>query len=55
VLIVEDNGKGFDTNTKKDGIGLLNINSRLDTVNGKVNFEPSPNSGTLATIKIPLQ
>lgn len=54
VLIVEDNGKGFDTNAKKDGIGLLNINSRLDTVNGKVNFEPSPNSGTLATIKIPL-
>ena len=55
VLIVEDNGKGFDSNAKKDGIGLLNINSRLDTVNGKVNFEPSPNSGTLATIKIPLQ
>jgi signal transduction histidine kinase len=55
VLIVEDNGKGFDTNSKKDGIGILNINSRLDTVNGKVNFEPSPNSGTLATIKIPLQ
>ena len=37
------------------GIGLLNISSRLDMVNGDVNFEPSPKSGPLITIKIPLQ
>jgi len=54
VLIVEDNGKGFEAKTNTSGIGLLNISSRLDTVNGKVNFEPSPQSGTLATVKIPL-
>ncbi len=55
LLIVEDNGKGINTLQQKYGIGLLNISSRLDTINGKVNFEPSPESGTLATIKIPLQ
>jgi signal transduction histidine kinase len=54
VLIIEDNGIGMDLTTKKDGIGLMNISSRLDTINGKVNFEPSPESGTLATVKIPL-
>ncbi len=54
VLIVEDNGKGFELESEKQGIGLLNISSRLDTVNGKVNFEPSPESGTLATVKIPI-
>jgi signal transduction histidine kinase len=53
-LIVEDNGKGFSTNTPKSGIGLMNISSRLDTLNGQVNFEPSPEGGTLATINIPL-
>ena len=54
ILIVEDNGKGIDSAQHTSGIGLLNISSRLDTINGKVNFEPSPENGTLATIKIPL-
>ena len=54
LLIVEDNGKGMNLSNRKDGIGLMNISSRLDTINGKVNYEPSPESGTLATIKIPL-
>ena len=54
ILIVEDNGKGMNTTKQKNGIGLLNISSRLDTINGKVSFEPSPESGTLATVKIPL-
>ena len=54
VLIVEDNGVGFSSQKSKKGIGLLNITSRLDMVNGNVNFEPSPKSGTLVTIKIPL-
>ncbi len=54
ILIVEDNGVGFISDKSKKGIGLLNITSRLDMVNGNVNFEPSPKSGTLVTIKIPL-
>ena len=53
ILIVEDNGVGFAKEKNKKGIGLLNITSRLDMVNGNVNFEPSPKSGTLVTIKIP--
>lgn len=55
ILIVEDNGVGFSSENHKKGIGLLNISSRLDLVNGEVNFEPSPKSGTLVTIKIPLK
>ncbi|MGJ8745934.1 tetratricopeptide repeat-containing sensor histidine kinase [Polaribacter sp.] len=54
ILIVEDNGVGFSSQKNKKGIGLLNISSRLDLVKGDVNFEPSPKSGTLVTIKIPL-
>jgi len=55
ILIVEDNGIGFSNKEPKKGIGLLNISSRLDLVKGDVNFEPSPKSGTLVTIKIPLK
>lgn len=54
ILIVEDNGIGFVLKNTKKGIGLLNISSRLDMVKGNVNFEPSPKSGTLVTIKIPI-
>lgn len=55
ILLVEDNGKGFALSSdKKAGIGLLNISSRVETIHGEFNLEPSPNSGTLATIRIPI-
>lgn len=56
VLVVEDNGKGFIFNEEKNrnGIGLMNISSRAKAMNGEVNYEPSPQHGTVATIRIPL-
>ena len=51
-LIVEDNGKGIQDNSNQDGHGLLNINSRLNTINGQVNFAASENAGTTATIRV---
>lgn len=53
-LLVEDNGTGFQSPSPTSGIGLMNISSRLDTLNGEVNFEPSPEGGTLARVQIPL-
>lgn len=53
LLFVEDNGKGMN-NESPNGHGLLNIKSRLDMVSGTVNYTPSPESGTSATISIPL-
>lgn len=56
VLIVEDNGKGFDSDSARtSGIGLLNIASRIDTINGEINYEPSPGSGTVARVRVPLR
>jgi len=56
VLVVEDNGKGFEWNdpNNRNGIGLMNINSRAQAINGEVNYEPSPQQGTVATIRVPL-
>ena len=39
-LTVEDNGKGFDINAvKKNGIGLSNINHRVEYLNGKMDVQ----------------
>ena len=54
ILIVEDNGVGIKEGEGKDGHGLLNIKSRLNPLSGEVNFEPSPQSGTIATIRVPI-
>lgn len=53
ILVVEDNGIGVKPNDS-DGHGLLNMKSRINAVNGDMNLEPSPGSGTLATIRIPI-
>ena len=52
LYLVEDNGVGFQS-TKQKGIGLKNIQSRIDLLKGSVTFD-SEHSGTLTTIKIPL-
>lgn len=56
VLVVEDNGKGFtmSDDSRTNGIGLMNITSRAKALNGEVNYQPSPEQGTVATIRIPL-
>ncbi|MBP9153227.1 MAG: sensor histidine kinase [Flavobacteriales bacterium] len=56
VLVVEDNGKGFefDDPNNQNGIGLMNITSRAKAIHGEVNYEPSPEQGTVATIRVPL-
>jgi signal transduction histidine kinase/tetratricopeptide (TPR) repeat protein len=54
IMIVEDNGKGIEKGKGQAGHGLMNIKSRLSTIHGEVNYEQSPSSGTLATVRIPL-
>lgn len=55
IMIVEDNGKGFDAKQNRDGIGMMNISSRLSTVSGEVLWEPGPNTGAVATVRIPIK
>jgi signal transduction histidine kinase len=55
-MMIEDNGKGFDTSQMPifKGIGLKNIISRIDFLNGKVNFDSSPNRGTTVIVEVPI-
>ena len=44
-LSVEDDGKGFDTRMRRDGVGISNIMSRAELYNGKVEIDSSPGKG----------
>lgn len=48
-LIVEDDGKGFDFEQKKDSNGLLTIAKRANQLNGTFLIDSSINCGTTAT------
>jgi signal transduction histidine kinase len=53
VLLIEDDGKGFDVNQQKDGYGLKNLETRTTLLNGKMVIESVPGKGTTTLIEIP--
>lgn len=55
-MIIEDNGKGFDTGKMNEltGIGLKNMVSRVQFLNGSVYFDSYPGKGTTVNIDIPV-
>ena len=53
-VTVEDDGIGFDrSNLKNDGIGLSNIQSRVNFLGGDIEFDSRPGAGTLVSMHIP--
>ncbi len=54
VLTYEDNGIGFNSSTITKGIGLNSLNSRIEMVNGSLEFDAAETAGTTAYIRIPL-
>jgi signal transduction histidine kinase len=53
LIMIEDDGVGFDTNHKHDGIGLGNIQRRAARFNGNVHVMTDSRSGTTVIITIP--
>jgi PAS domain S-box-containing protein len=53
-IIVEDDGKGFDINSKRKGIGISNILNRVESFNGQVTINSSPGNGCKISFEIPL-
>jgi signal transduction histidine kinase len=54
IFHVEDDGIGMDHHEMKDGIGMHNIRSRTENVNGDIHFE-SEGKGTMVDLRIPLK
>jgi two-component system NarL family sensor kinase len=53
---IEDNGQGFDTTDKSkfNGIGIKNIQSRVEYLKGSVEWDAAPGKGTVVTIHVPV-
>lgn len=54
MVSVEDNGKGFAVNEVKGGIGLHNIRTRVNSLDGHLIIESRPGKGTTVIIELEL-
>jgi len=45
ILNIKDDGAGFDVSSKRNGVGLQNISSRVELLNGEVIINSSPGNG----------
>lgn len=53
-LTIDDNGNGFDTKEKANGIGLKNLRERIEEINGKLKITSAQNKGTNIKIEVPI-
>lgn len=51
-IVISDDGIGFDKNESPKGNGLLNMEKRIQEVNGSINFDRNENGGTQIKIII---
>ena len=52
-LAIKDDGIGFDTTRSKRGIGIKNMTSRVEEINGTIDFTSQIGEGTEVYVKIP--
>jgi signal transduction histidine kinase len=52
VLLVTDDGKGFDPESASDGFGLRGMRSRVDQVGGSMSVTSSPGAGATVELEV---
>jgi signal transduction histidine kinase/ligand-binding sensor domain-containing protein len=53
ILMIEDDGEGFEVNAHKDGYGLRNLEARTRLIGGILTVDSTPGKGTSISIEIP--
>ena len=53
LLMVEDNGIGM-TDEKRHGIGISNLKSRVQLLDGNLQYDSSDTEGTTAIVRVPV-
>ena len=54
-LLIADNGKGYNmTERKKNGIGILNMVKRIETIGGTYHYDTAPGKGVKLEVKVPV-
>ena len=54
VLIIEDNGKGYEGQPDGPGMGLINMRERAALIGGVVKIESQPARGTTIFVRVPI-
>jgi signal transduction histidine kinase len=54
ILGVKDDGRGFDTGVKSNGIGITNMITRAESLQGTLHLKSSPGKGCELRVSIPL-
>ena len=54
LVVLRDDGSGFETNKAKSGIGLKNMNSRIKEIKGKIKITSKKGFGTTVAMQIPI-
>jgi len=54
VLVIEDNGKGFDPEAKSRGMGLDSMRERASLIGGKLEIESTQGKGTTLFVRVPM-
>jgi signal transduction histidine kinase len=53
-LVIKDNGKGFDSKRKTNGMGLNSITSRVKVLGGTIYLKTAPQKGCLLWVSVPI-
>ncbi len=53
LISITDDGKGFDVNKKRKGIGISNMINRVESFNGKVQMDSSAGNGCKVLVLLP--
>lgn len=53
-LTIEDNGKGFDPNVVQYGLGIKNMQNRMQLINASITIDSKPNHGTTILALCPI-
>ena len=54
-VLYDDNGVGMNQNQVKEGMGLKNIQSRVEKLNGKIHIDSKPGRGVHYDIEVPIE
>lgn len=54
LLTISDNGRGFNLEETKKGLGISNIINRAEAMNGRAVFETAPGKGCTISVQLPL-
>lgn len=52
-ILVADDGKGFNPDKRRKGIGISNMINRIESFNGEMHIESAPGKGSVLHVKIP--